>query len=62
MKKGGDAACNLRLNPNEYCRQKSLSGNTENNENTICNMNSGVCVKPEPPTLTWINLVDLIIK
>ena len=55
MKKGGDAPCNFQQNPNEYCRQKSLSGNTENNENTICNINMGVCVKPQP-------VIDLTIN
>ena len=55
MKKGGDAPCNFRPNPNEYCRQKALSSNTENNENTICNINKGVCVKPQP-------VIDLTIN
>ena len=48
MKKGGDAPCNFRLNPNEYCRQKAFSGSIENNENTMCNMDTGVCIKPPP--------------
>ena len=52
MKKGGDAPCNFRLNPNEYCRQKAFSGSIENNENTMCNMDTGVCIKPPP----FINL------
>ena len=48
MKKGGDAPCNFRLNPNEYCRQKAFSASIENNENTMCNMDTGVCIKPPP--------------
>ena len=55
MKKGGSPHCNFQQNPNEYCRQKALSGNTENNENTMCNIIRGVCVKPQP-------IIDLTIN
>ena len=46
MKKGGDAPCNFRPDPNEYCRQQASTGIIENNENTVCNITTGVCKKP----------------
>ena len=73
IKKGGDAPCNFRPNPHEYCRRQALGIGvedtiTENNENTVCNITTGVCEKPsvanpQPVGLTMeeylaLNLVE----
>ena len=45
-RKGGLPECGMVENPDEWCKQQALSGNIEDNENTMCNLETGKCVKP----------------
>ena len=45
-RKGGLPECDMVENPDEWCKQQALSGNIEDNENTMCNLETGKCVKP----------------
>ena len=46
-RKGGLPECGMVEKPDEWCKdQAKNSGNIEDNENTMCNINTGKCVKP----------------
>ena len=50
---GGLNKCNAPHieNSDEFCRNHAGIGGAENNEFTICNTNTGECVKPPPPVV-----------
>ena len=53
-RRGGQdpVVCTQARNPDEWCKQKALTGKLEDNENTMCNLETSKCVKPPPDTDT----------
>ena len=51
-RRGGQdpVVCTQARNPDEWCKQKALTGKLEDNENTMCNLETRKCVKPPPDT------------
>lgn len=45
-KKGGYPRCSGHEDPDAYCRERAENGPTEENEFTVCDTNTGNCVKP----------------
>ena len=45
-KKGGYPHCSWHEDPDAFCRERAENGPTEENEFTVCDTNTGNCVKP----------------
>tara|TARA_B110000008_G_C16691097_1_gene452738 strand:+ start:198 stop:710 length:513 start_codon:yes stop_codon:yes gene_type:complete len=45
-RKGGLPECGMVENPDEWCKQQAAAAEIEDNEKTMCNRDTGKCVKP----------------